>query len=283
MTDDTHAIVKDTSKAVEELSSAQHHDVMRRWLSPPDPSTNYNQALKERHTGTGQWLLDDPRYSWWKKEPATFLWLHGIPGCGKTVLSATVIGDLKDGARVKSVLYFYFAFSDARKQCLDHAMRALILQLYDNGQAEVRKPLEECFAQNEVGRQQPSLKTLCRTFQQMARHAGDLWVVLDALDECKVEHQQRRELLEWTLDLQVENSNLHLLVTSRNEHDIKSAIERLQCAKEYIPLHGELVSEDIGSYVRERVRNGRGFKRWRSREHVQQEIEDSLTERADGM
>lgn len=262
--------------------STEHHDKILRWLSPPDPSTNYNEALTQRHPGTGQWLLEDPRYSRWTKEPASFLWLHGIPGCGKTVLSTTVIENLKNDARGKVVLYFYFAFSDVQKQNLDHAIRALAGQLYDTGQAAIRRHLDICFALYCDGQRQPSLDTLCKTFHQMAQCAGELWVVLDALDECIMD-QHRRELLNWIQVCHAGSSNIHLLVTSRPEQDIQSAVAKWASVDSIIPLQSELVQKDISSYVYHEVRKGTRLERWRGWADVQQEIEDTLTKKANGM
>ena len=56
---------------------------IREWLSPPDPSLNYDKALEQRQADTGLWFLESPDYSKWKIDPASFLWLYGIPGCGK--------------------------------------------------------------------------------------------------------------------------------------------------------------------------------------------------------
>ena len=263
--------------------SSERRDEIMRWLSPPDPSTNYGKALAQRHSGTGRWLLESPTYSRWTEEPASFLWLHGIPGCGKTVLSTTVIEDRKDDTRGKVVLYFYFDFSDVQKQTLDHAIRALMSQLYDTGQADVRRHVDMCFSSHSDGRRQPSLDTLCKIFQQMAQSAGELWVVLDALDECKVEQRHRRELLDWIRDFRAESRNAHLLVTSRPEHDIQSAAAKWASTDSIVPLQSELVHNDISSYIRWEVRHGERLSRWRRREDVQKEIEGALTDKANGM
>jgi SpoVK/Ycf46/Vps4 family AAA+-type ATPase len=104
--------VKEIREHVEKQSAEKHHEHIDKWLSPADPSTNYSRTLKERHPGSGEWLLQDTRYSRWKGQPSSFLWLYGIPGCGKTVLSSTVIENLKADAGGDRVLYFYFSFTD---------------------------------------------------------------------------------------------------------------------------------------------------------------------------
>jgi SpoVK/Ycf46/Vps4 family AAA+-type ATPase len=89
------------------------------WLSAPDPSTNYHKAHKQRQAETGLWLLESAKFAKWKERTASRLWLYGIPGCGKTILSSTVIEHLLQHCRndVRMVTaYFYFDFNDTRKQ-----------------------------------------------------------------------------------------------------------------------------------------------------------------------
>ncbi|PZC88567.1 vegetative incompatibility protein HET-E-1, partial [Pyrenophora tritici-repentis] len=67
---------------------------IRSWLSAPDPSTNYHKAHKQRQAETGVWLLEGEQFTTWKESAASRLWLYGIPGCGKTILSSTIIEHL---------------------------------------------------------------------------------------------------------------------------------------------------------------------------------------------
>jgi hypothetical protein len=58
--------------------------------------------------------------------------LHGIPGCGKTILSSTRLENVfqycaDDPGRVVS--YFYFDFNDAEKHSPELMVRSLICQL----------------------------------------------------------------------------------------------------------------------------------------------------------
>jgi hypothetical protein len=279
----TLAVVSDINQQNKQSFSAEFHHRIMRWLSAPDPSTNFNKALSQRHPGTGEWLLEDPRYSRWIEDSASFLWLYGIPGCGKTVLSTTVIDKLNNDPRAKVVLYFYFAFTDAQKQNLDHAIRSLTRQLYCTGQDDVRKHLEACFSSHDNGERQPSVDTLRKVFQQMATSADGLWVVLDALDECTEEQQARRELLNWIRDFSAESGNAHILVTSRPEPDIKSAVAGWCSDDNFIPLQSGLVEKDISSFIRSEVREGGRLSRWRKRESISHEIEVALTKKAGGM
>src|SRR2546423_9103116 len=121
--------VQDAKNAVKHLGFEQRREKIERWLSPPDPSTNYNRALQQRQKGTGLWFLQSDAFAKWKTQRNS-LWLYGIPGCGKTILSSTIIEDLKRTFPRQSLLYFYFDFNDTGKQTLESMVRSLISQLY---------------------------------------------------------------------------------------------------------------------------------------------------------
>jgi hypothetical protein len=119
----------------------------------------------------------------------------------------------------------------------------------------------------------------------MIEQVKEVWIVLDALDECRTRVGSPTEgLLSWMKDLlKSEQRNVHLLVTSRPEHDIKSEVSELAHDNDIVPLQSDLIAHDIRAYVHTRVRRGNGLKRWRSQPEVQDEIETRLMEQADGM
>ncbi|KAI1774269.1 hypothetical protein F4818DRAFT_448840 [Hypoxylon cercidicola] len=273
--------VKQIRAGVERGQAHSHFNQVISWLSPPDPSTNLNTALKRRNPGSGQWLLRHAGYSTWKSEPNSFLWLHGIPGCGKTILSSTVVEDLRN-THPDNHLYFYFDFTDSDKQHLDNAIRSLISQLYHQRE-DVREHLHLLHSSCGRGRQQPSLELLCTTFQDMVQQVGEVCIVLDALDECSTRNEYRTGLLQWIQNLRNTQMDIHLLVTSRPEQDIKTTIENCCRSQDIIPIQSNLIEEDIHMYIHARVQEHQGLQRWQSRPDVQTEIKDALTEKADGM
>ena len=58
-----------------------------RWMSAEPYIEHHEQTKRDILAGTGQWLLLDPVFIKWKKESASsILWIHGIPGSGKSKL-----------------------------------------------------------------------------------------------------------------------------------------------------------------------------------------------------
>ena len=116
-------------------------------------------------------------------ERDSFLWLKGIPGYGKTILSSSVVVDLEQDATSRSFVYFYFDFNDFVKQSTEKMTRSLFHQLYHN-QIDLRKEVDALYSSCNNGDRQPDSASLLKLFQSMVQQAGELWIVLDALDEC---------------------------------------------------------------------------------------------------
>lgn len=58
------------------LTGNQLRQDLRNWLSPPDPSANYNTASHARHEGTALWFTKGTTFTDWKAS-GSLLWLHG--------------------------------------------------------------------------------------------------------------------------------------------------------------------------------------------------------------
>ncbi|KAK8208081.1 ankyrin repeat-containing domain protein [Phyllosticta capitalensis] len=282
--DDVTVASQRTVTLMRDAEVERRHDNILSWLSAPDPWTNYDKALRQRHPGSGQWLLEDPTYLAWKARPNSFLWLHGIPGCGKTVLSSTIIEDFDRPDASEKPVYFYFDFADTDKQSLENAIRSLIRQLYLQRE-DAQDRVNTLYAEHGHGTQSPKLEALNATFQGMIHQIGEVWIVLDALDECPSRNEDPTgSLLHWIGSLLGSHqANVHLLVTSRPEQDIQSFIQEKARPQDIIHLQSDLVAGDIRAFVHGKVRGQTGLGRWSSRPDIQNKIEDALLEKADGM
>ncbi|KAF7864011.1 hypothetical protein EAF04_006976 [Stromatinia cepivora] len=67
------------------------------WIAPYDPSQRHQEiATKLRQPGTGQWFTKGDHFKHWFETKASKLWLYGIPGAGKTILTSSAISCLFD-------------------------------------------------------------------------------------------------------------------------------------------------------------------------------------------
>ncbi|KAF4631092.1 hypothetical protein G7Y89_g7033 [Cudoniella acicularis] len=196
---------------------------IHQWLSPLDPSSNHNAACKKRQPTTGAWFVGSDQYEKWKTTSNSFLWLHGIPGCGKTILCSTIVQDVIRQYQSEpefAVAYFYFDFNDSEKQRHDNFIRSLIVQLSTQSE-KTPESLEALFTGS---RQQPTTDALTSTLQQIIGDFQQTFILIDALDECN----QREELLELMETIVGwKSEKVHILATSRREREIEEALQPL--------------------------------------------------------
>ncbi|KAL6716111.1 hypothetical protein ACLMJK_005677 [Lecanora helva] len=292
LTKATHTMVEETRKGVDDIRQGMdkfqliakdqsHHDILR-WLSAPDPSMNYQNALRLRHPKTGSWLLGSSTYLDWKATSGSLLWLYGIPGCGKTVLSATALEDLLElsGQSPKTkVVYFYFDFNDSEKQRHEKMIRSLAWQLC-SGSEEAPESFITLYKTCDNGNSQPNHQNLLKSLRQAMVNIDTVYIVLDALDECN----ERTHLLEDIRDVfSWDDVRLHLLATSRRETDIVDSIGSLCKNGGSICIQSSVVDKDIREYVRDQLRTNLRLRKWQNKPEIQREIEETLMERAGGM
>src|ERR1700761_7530070 len=54
----------------------QLRESLRRWVTPPDPSTNHNIACDIHHGGTAKWFFQGSIFAEWKSNDS-LLWIYG--------------------------------------------------------------------------------------------------------------------------------------------------------------------------------------------------------------
>jgi hypothetical protein len=253
-----------------------------RQLVNADPVSNYESARARHQPGTGYWFIDSKSYEDWLNNPKPFLWLHGKPGCGKTILSSAII-DLISGHCDKNegyvLAYFYFSFTDGTKQTCENMLRSLIGQLAT--QVDITPKCLQ-FLHNSYlrsGRNPPS-DALAKASKELIdtnlfRH---VFVVIDALDEIPDidEQEQACQILH---DLS-QRPRSHVLATSRNEKDIKDVMDEFQEIVT-MSIQSDTVNMDILCYVREQLKNDKKLGNWPP--EIRSKIEQNLSTQANGM
>jgi hypothetical protein len=101
-----HADISETKTVVHDLvgdaairRSAEDLDAQHEafaWLSSLDSEKNQIIAQNLRTPLTGEWFLRGDDFQAWLGGKRNLLWLHGIPGAGKTVLFSSAIKVLKE-------------------------------------------------------------------------------------------------------------------------------------------------------------------------------------------
>ncbi|RYC82126.1 hypothetical protein BFJ63_vAg14987 [Fusarium oxysporum f. sp. narcissi] len=264
-----------TKDAVISMASDHRGAKIERWLSPPDYSTNANLARKQRHPGTGTWLLDSPAFHEWKSGSRQHLWLYGLAGCGKTLLSTTILDHLLSDS-TRTTLAFFFDFNDPGKQRLENLLRSLAAQLYGTSNEAARR-LENLFASHDDGRKQPDTTALSVCVDTMVEITGQVSIIIDALDECIA----RGEVLQW-LKRSIFNK-AQLIVTGRPEAEFEREIPRLFNERNCVLLDKEAVNADIRSYVKAALEQRSDFVDKNLSPSILETVRDKIGNGADGM
>ncbi|CAG2000163.1 unnamed protein product [Fusarium graminearum] len=267
---------KETKHAVLSMASDSHSTKIERWLSPSDFTTNANLARQRRHPGTGTWLLESSAFQEWKLGSRQHLWLYGLAGCGKTVLSGTILDHLRESAAHHTVLAFFFDFTDTKKQRLEDLVRSLAIQLYHTG-IETARMLDCLYASHNNGRKQPDLRALSNCINAMMQDSGKVFIVIDALDECKTTD----EVLRWVGGLA--SSNVKTLITGRPDAKFQSEITQLINEPNFFLLDKQNINADIRSYVETTLETKPDFVRKSLPRDIIDEIRERIGDGSDGM
>ncbi|KAH9047932.1 ankyrin repeat-containing domain protein, partial [Lactarius deliciosus] len=259
---------------------------LKGWLSPPDPSTNYNIGLRDLHKETATWFLEGRIFQEWYSMDS-LLWIHGKPGSGKSILCSAIIQrivSLCDDGRAP-VAYFYFDFRDDNKKHLHDLLPSLLFQFAAHS-VPCCDLISRIYSTHGKGTQKPSDEVLinCLTNVLSAITQGPVYIIVDALDECPNTsgvRPPRERVLSLIKDLvNLRLPNVHICVTSRPEIDIRIRLEPLTSLR--VSLHDQTGhKEDIAKYINSEVDVVASDKKWR--EDDKELVIEMLSEKADGM
>lgn len=195
----------------------------------------------------------------------TFLsWMrqdYPMVGCGSLdsenevtkYCSSSAIEDVKNYCRRKSsVAYAYFFFdgtsSQSKLSAHESLVRSVTMQLSDQFDG-IPPALVDMYEDEHNGRSQPLIGALEDTLLQILQSFDAVYILLDALDECS----ERLKALKWIQSIALQTSgNLHLMVTSRPEPDIKKPLCALPNLHE-INVASQQESDDIKHYIDARL------------------------------
>ncbi|KIJ30870.1 hypothetical protein M422DRAFT_115400, partial [Sphaerobolus stellatus SS14] len=152
-----------------------HKDILK-WLDVIDVNSNFDKARERHHPGTGQWFLQSEVFESFKGDVGKCLWLHGIPGCGKTIISCVLsIRQPSNG-----LAYFFFSYTDKEKQNTFNMLSSIAAQLCQRI-TKIPPIVVTLYDKNKLAR--PPLSVVLDIIAHLASCFYQTYIVLDALDE----------------------------------------------------------------------------------------------------
>ncbi|KAE9386077.1 hypothetical protein BT96DRAFT_928474, partial [Gymnopus androsaceus JB14] len=226
-------------------STSDEEKKISEWLNAPDCLTNFTTAINKKTAGTGQWILSHPEYVMWRNSP-NILWIKGKAGSGKTILSTTIIEDLRHHGK-DNVCFHYFDSRDnsGAKSGYRGLLLSLIQQMSYHKQtihSALQRLYESCRHGLSVA---PPSNTELEICLNMILEEATPFIVLDAMDECC----ETVEVLNWLSSI---SNKLWIVVTSCHppEGQLASVTGQITIDNPDSGIH-----EDIATYLQIQMQN----------------------------
>lgn len=268
-----HRLEREMNSAQRQVTEAQRQEVYR-WLERTNPSSLHNLAVKNHEPETGTWLLRLPEWQNWlhQSDASRLLWLHGIPGAGKTVLASFLIEELKKQCSYSEEIgraYYYCHYTHNQDEAAPF-LRWLVSQVCRQAQWVPDQLLEL-----HNGGCDPSIPELENVLELALSKFRSFHIVIDAVDESS----PREDLLAViaTLAVDIRFQKLKVLATSRPYFDIERMLKGVSVS---ISMSNPSVELDIRRMVHSRLHSSRRLKRF---SHLFDRVEEALVTGAQGM
>lgn len=182
---------------------------------------------RQRVPNTCRWFLDSEIFHSWRGDRSSaILWVTADPGCGKSVLSKSLVDNELRSTKMLTTAYFFFKNDKPETRSVLSALSALLHQLGN----QRRTLLSTTVAQyRSKGKQMlRSFSWLWNLLLETTRRpdAGEIVCVLDALDEC--EETEETLLIDALNSLRRGgNGQLKFLVTSRPYSALEERFDKI--------------------------------------------------------
>ena len=187
--------------------------------------------------------------------------------------------------RSSAVAYFFFDSRDAQEGLQRHEglVRSLIKQ-FTLQCTTMPDALENMYGE---GHSQPSLGALHDTLRIILGLFKNAYVIIDSLDECPskpIAHEEcseRSKFRSWMKEFNNRDEfkqHTHLLVTSRDERDIRETLEFLGAVD--VSVRGASVDEEIRRYLEDKLRTDEELKKWKEKS---EDIQATVVSMSQGM
>ncbi|RMZ42525.1 hypothetical protein AFCA_009949 [Aspergillus flavus] len=197
------------------------------WIGGTVTDDEYHAALSAQIPGTCRWILQRTQFKAWAaltSEVSKVLWIRGGPGCGKTILTASIIRHVTSLHSTRSIpaAYFFCRDEDDRKRDLNEIARSWVQQIVNKMDDAVSMVYPLC-EQNKS--RAATMMEIWDILYRVCHGIHNCMLFLDGLDECVISgdpwHQDKASFLAhlWRT---ISGTTARVLISSRSDTEIHS-------------------------------------------------------------
>lgn len=260
------------------IEKTKENQRLLQMVGAEDADGPYRTNSKLHQEGTGLWYLEEGKpFSNWLVSSASRLWVYGIPGAGKTILSALAIEQtVKTASATNGTIFYYCSHRDESPRHLSGVLGCLIgqlarqsgdcMHLLEEKAGHYEKMTSQTWARNE--------DELLSILGKMLRLFDTVYMIVDGVDECHDSGSVTESLVELAYDI----PHLCILLFSRRQPEMEHLLENF----EQLSIAAE--SQDLRLYVPAQIEKLIRKHRLRIKNpDIKGEIVEKLVNGADGM
>ncbi|RSL44831.1 hypothetical protein CEP53_011049 [Fusarium sp. AF-6] len=215
---------EDRLRSSEHFSRAEAFQELQKYLglksrlSPSMYDDRLDWLRNRRTSGCATWLFQDEKFCEWldtSKSTVVWIWLQGIPGAGKTYLTAAAIEHTREHHRA---LFAFATHANNSSLSAFSILQSLLFQA-----AEDDKDFQTLLVESQERELRGNTGYIVGLMKTFLATSGSTFIIIDGLDE--MEECERQILLHRLTELSKECKDLRLLISSRSEDDISRRLE----------------------------------------------------------
>ena len=273
---------------VDEVRLTEDDKICLHDLRRTDPRHDMERIKTSKHQvleGSCSWVLDDSAFvDWWTRDDSQFLWIHGDPGKGKTMMMIALIDEvskrLNDRPGSNVLAYFFCQNTNDELNTTVSVLRGLIYLLIDQEKKlihHVRKRYDSAGRRLfEDGNARYALQEILLDILKDPS-LGNVYFAIDALDECD---PTMHDLLKWIIHTKSQTSpRIKWLTTSRNQPAFIERLGRGHQLHTSLELNSLHVARAVASFIDHKVKGLAELKLYSS--ELQLSVRMSLLEKSE--
>lgn len=250
-------------------------------MSPVDAQLWQKSNIKLRQPGSGIWFTDGLDFQEWLSSKRPKLWVHGIPGAGKTILMASTIQEaLKYTDETRALAFFFCDYKNTATHDFKNILGSLAKQIAVQNERCFYALMEFWGTPGSPGRigssaGVPTIEAYVDLIMDLSANFTDVMIIVDGLDEVTADRSGAAEILQ---SLNQPNGNIKTLFASRKEVDLEHPLQQFK------QLSIAAMSSDIRLYVASEIGKLTGNRKLRIQDpELKEHVMRTLVEKADGM